>query len=140
MSEQAWVVVASGNGKVKHRRSSAKKLRPVCSSVGIRWREPAAPEVERLPTCPNCSSIEMRKLGWAIEHELRGAERRMEFAQRLRWVGNRRNDWWDGIGTFPRRFIDDEQERDFLDAIRQARLWLLHAADAIDPEGAPHDD
>lgn len=134
----AWVVAASGKGRVRHQldRNSEGRPWPVCGVVGTQWRISSPEEIEALRACPNCKLTDERKLRWMLEAEVRGAERRMDFAKALRNMANRVSgrhlpSW--GMAPFPSRFIDDEQQREFADCMDQTRSWLLHTADILDP-------
>jgi hypothetical protein len=142
----AWVVAASGMGKVRHMRrvkyqGDEERLVSVCGTNSRRWLPLAEQEVTSLPACTCCVRQADRDALWELEASLRAAEYRINHAAGLRETadmisrghlpfpaGSRLGPW----SHLP-IFADDEQEAAFIDAAKEVRGWLREAAAALDP-------
>ncbi len=140
MSE-VWLVAQSGKSTVRHIESTKYegyewargRLFTVCSAVGKAWR-PATDHESSLRECAICRRVEQRDFFREITLELRGAENRMKFAEKLRNLARDRGGLFLYVGDIPDRFLDAEQAAEFADALDQARRWLQAAAHALDPQ------
>jgi hypothetical protein len=144
----AWVVAASGVGKVRHMRrvryqGDEETLRAVCGTNSRRWLPLAEQEVAELRACAVCVGRAEREVIEDLERELRAVEYRINYAAGLRETADRitrrrlpvsgpRLGPWSPLPSF----ADGDQAEAFYDAAREVRGWLRAAADALDPPEA----